>query len=171
MEPNLSSDTCSTLIDNNVSVAVSSYDVYNIDVTYIYDMIYALFDMYIPDVRNRITKIIIEDMILEYSLNVTFIKEHSESSALFIESIIAVVEYDLDCDDGVHVDYTEDIIHNMTEHDNYIERLYSMLYLMLSNINHKVLPMRWNILSLPGDNKFKAHMATYSNDHISLEVL
>lgn len=176
MEPNLISDTCMTLVETNTLAHKfsSSSSIAVIDVTYIYDMIDRLFKIYPDYMRERIVRIIIEDMVLEYSY------DPMGEGGPFIENIIAIVEYDFDIDHILEKpDDTKTIIEIMQEHENYLDKLYAQLYGILSHINNgpysvistKIIPVRWNVVDAPGTPKFKAHLNIYSHPQTSLEIL
>lgn len=171
MQPNLISDTCMTLIETNMLVhKFSSKSSINIiDLTYEYSMIAKLFSVYPDDVCERIIKIILEDMILEYSY------DPMGEGGPFIENIIAIVEYDFDVDHRLNKPTdTQTIINRMEKHENYLDQLYARLYGMLSHFNNgsiKIIPVMWNIVDIPGNPKFKAHLNIYSHPQTSLDIL
>jgi len=140
-----------------------------IDVTYEYDMIDRLFKMYPDNMRERIIKIILEDMVLEYSY------DPYGDNGPFIENIIAIVEYDFDTDHILeNPDDTTTLIDIMQEHENYLDNLYAKLYGILSHVNRnidKIIPVMWNVTDAPGSHRFKAQLGIYNHPSTSLEVL
>ena len=140
-----------------------------LDVTYEYDMISRLFMVYPDYMRERIVKIILEDMILEYSY------DPMGEGGPFIENIIAIVEYDFDVDHMLEKPTdTQTIIDIMQEHENYLDNLYSRLYGILSSINRsptKIIPVVWNVVDAPGNALFKAQLNIYSHPDTNLDLL